>query len=141
MRRLMAVLALAATLGLGAGVPAASAQMDPYGGLGYGAGYWPGSPVGPLAIPGPAPYGPYGVGGYAGWPGYGGVPSGSFPYYAWPLLSGVYNATGFPSFGLFPYLALNGNVANPSPYASIQPYAFFMGCTSTYTGSNFYVCR
>jgi hypothetical protein len=178
MRRLMVALALAATLGLGAGVPAASAQGDPYGGFygqgGYGAygpagmggygqsgysaygpagpggygyggyygpGYTPGGAVGPLAIPGPQPYGPYGAGGYGGIPGYGGVPYGTWNAYASPVLSGVYTQTGFPTFGLFPYAAANGNVANPSPYNSYQPYAFFMGCSSTYTGSNYYVCR
>jgi hypothetical protein len=169
MRRLMVVLALGATL-LGAGVPAASAQMDPYGGYGYGsygyggagyggasygatgsgawpyggyqgAGYTPGGPTGPLAIPGPYPTGPYGAGGYSGVAGYGGAPYGSWPYYASPVLSGIYNQTGFPNFGLFPYLAANGNVANTSPYQYNQPYAFFMGCTSTYSASNYYVCR
>jgi hypothetical protein len=159
MRRLMVVLALGATL-LGAGVPAASAQWDPYGGYGYGgygyggassgawpyggyqgAGYMPGGPTGPLAIPGPYPTGPYGAGGYAGYPGYAGAPYGSWPYYASPVLSGIYNQTGFPNFGLFPYLAANGNVTNPSPYQYNQPYAFFMGCTSTYSASNYYVCR
>ncbi|HEY7063103.1 MAG TPA: hypothetical protein VII06_16610 [Chloroflexota bacterium] len=166
MRRLMVVLALGATL-LGAGVPAASAQLDPYGGMGYGgygayggyggysgygtgapayggytgAPYAPGGAVGPLAIPGPYPVGPYGSGGYGYPQGYGGVPYGNWPYYAGPTLSGIYNATGSPTFGLFPYLAQNGNFANPSPYQYNQPYAFFMGCTSTYTASNFYVCR
>jgi hypothetical protein len=175
MRRLMVVLALGATL-LGAGVPAASAQMDPYGGYGYagagygggygyagagyagagygspgyasygyggytGPGYTPGGPIGPLSIPGQYPVGPYGSGGYGGVPGYAGVPYGSWPYYAAPSLSGQYNATGYPTFGLFPYLAQNGNTTNPSPYQSNQPYAFFMGCTSTYSSSNYYVCR
>jgi hypothetical protein len=111
-----------------------------YGGY-YGPGYAPGGPVGPLAIPGPYPSGPYGSGGYGGIPGYGGVPYGSFPYYGSPVTSGVYNATGYPTFGLFPWLAANGNTTNPSPYSSFQPYAFFMGCSSTYTASNYYVCR
>jgi hypothetical protein len=157
MRRLMVVLALGATL-LGAGVPAASAQMDPYGGYGYagygnpgyagygyggyyGPGYTPGGPIGPLSIPGPYPLGPYGSGGYGGVPGYAGVPYGSWPQYAAPALSGVYSQTGYPTFGLFPYLAANGNTTNPSPYQYNQPYAFFMGCTSTYSASNYYVCR
>ena len=165
MRRLMVALALAATLGLGAGGPAASAQVDPYGGYYgqgggfygqgsygggygpaspggwgyggyYGPGYAPGGPVGPLSIPGPLPYGPYGAGGYGGIPGYGGVPYGTWNAYASPVLSGMYTQTGFPTFGLFPYIAANGNVANPSPYSSYQPYAFFMCCGSTYTGIN-----
>jgi len=182
MRRLMVVLALGATL-LGAGVPAASAQIDPnggygaagygatgygaagygaagYGAAGYGAagygtpgnssygyggytgaGYTPGGPVGPLSNPGPYPTGPYGAGGYGGYPGYAGVPYGSWPQYAAPVLSGIYNQTGYPTFGLFPYLAANGNTSNPSPYQYNQPYAFFTGCTSTYTASNYYVCR
>jgi hypothetical protein len=158
MRRLMVALALGATL-LGAGVPAASAQWDPYGGYGYaggygypayagygyggyyGPGYTPGGPIGPLAIPGPYPQGPYGSGGYGGPSGYAGVPYGTWPYYAAPSLSGVYNQTGYPTFGLFPYLAANGNTTNPSPYLFNQPYAFFMGCTSTYSASNYYVCR
>ncbi len=166
MRRLIVFLALAAVPVLGGVAPTGSAQYyDPYGGMapyggayagGYGGAYggsgWgyggytgapyaPGGAVGPLSLPGPLPYGPYGAGGYAGVAGYGGAPYGSFPYYGSPVLSGVYNATGYPTFGLFPYLAANGNTTNPSNYTSYQPYAFFMGCGSTYTGSNYYVCR
>ncbi|HZU05865.1 MAG TPA: hypothetical protein VFB73_07825 [Chloroflexota bacterium] len=122
MRRLVAVLALGVALGLGVGAPVASAQM----------GY---------ASPWAFPVAPYGYGGYGGPPGYAGFPYGAFPAYAAPVLSGVYNSTGFPTFGLFPYLALYGNVANPSPYFAYIPFAPFFGCTSTYTGSNYYVCR
>ena len=162
MRRLVVVLALGAVLGLGAGVPAASAQTVGYPGYGYSgyAGYggdpgvsglaYPGasygyaggySGVGPLAIPGPYPSGPYGAGGYGGVPGYAGVPYGSFPAYAAPIVSGLYNATGYPTFGLFPYQAQSGGVANSGAYSYNNPYAFFLGCTSTYTASSFYVCH
>ena len=85
--------------------------------------------------------GPYGAGGYSGVAGYGGAPYGGFVNYASPLLSGAYSATGYPTFGYFPYSALAGNTTNPSPYGYYQPYASFLGCTNTYTASNFYVCR
>ncbi len=152
MRRLMVVLALGAALGLGAGAPAASAQMgyDPYAG-GYGYGYAAGTPYGyaggapyafnPAFPIGPYAAGPYGAGGYGGLPGYGGVPYGTFAAYASPLATGAYSPTGYPTFGAFPYYALNGNTTNPSPYGYYNPYAMFFGCTSTYTASNFYVCR
>ena len=140
--------------GAGAGYPAFG--YDPYGGLagygatGFGLGGYPGvgytgaAPLalpGPLAIPGPQPYGPYGSGGYGGYPGYGGTPYGTWPGYAAPVLTGVYNPTGFPTFGLFPYLAQTQQVANSSPYYSYNPYAIFFGCSATYTGSSYYVCR
>ena len=48
---------------------------------------------------------------------------------------------GYPTFGYFPYSALAGNTTNPSPYGYYNPYAMFLGCTNTYTASNFYVCR
>jgi hypothetical protein len=184
MRRLLAVLALAAAVGVGAEASVVSAQMpyDPYGSSGYSGvnlggypgynGAYPGSmgaypgyagsyaaypgaspygmstmgypgysSVGPLAIPGPYPQGPYTSGGYSGVPGYGGVPYGSFTSYAGPILSGSYNATGFPTFGLFPWYAQGGGVSNPTAYSSFSPYALFLGCSSTYSGSNYYVCR
>jgi hypothetical protein len=168
MRRLVVVLALGAALGLGAGAPAVSAQMvDPYAGAypmggapmagygAYGAGY--GAPLGGYAGYGAPtlgygtygtaagyggyPLGPYGSGGYGGPPGYGGTPYGSWPGYASQVLTGAYTATGYPTFGYFPYSALNGNTTNPSPYGYYNPYAFFLGCSSTYSASNFYVCR
>ena len=142
MRRLVVVLALGAALGLGAGAPAASAQVmiDPY------AGGYPGpGPYGYAGPAGPSPFGaavgPYGYGGYGGLPGYGGAPYGGFAAYNAPVLSGAYTATGSPTFGYFPYYALGGNVANPSPFGYYNPYAMFLGCSSTYTASNFYVCR
>ena len=137
MRRSIVALALGATLVLGVGVPAASAQYVPYGGYPYYGGY-PG--LGCLTYCYPyAGYGSYRApyGGYAlPYGGYGAV----WPY-ASPVLSGLYNATGAPTFGVFPYLALAGNFANPSPYGYYQPYAFFLGCSPTYTASNYYVCR
>ncbi|HLI29303.1 MAG TPA: hypothetical protein VKZ60_19720 [Chloroflexota bacterium] len=125
MRRSIVALALGAVLALGAGVPAVSAQYLPYGGYPYygypglGYSYW--APYGGYALP----YGGYG----AVWP------------YAAPILSGAYNATGAPTFGVFPYLALAGNFATAAPFGYYQPYAFFLGCSPTYTASNYYVCR
>lgn len=127
MRRSIVALGLGALLALAVAVPAASAQYLPYGGYPYYGGY-PG-----LGYPGYwAPYGGFGLpyGGYgAVWP------------YAAPILSGAYNATGAPTFGVFPYLALAGNFATAAPYGYYQPYAFFLGCSPTYTASNYYVCR
>jgi hypothetical protein len=136
------------------GSPYGGAYGSPYGGM-YGGAYggmyggYPGMGYGAPGYSSPAA--PFGyIGGYPGvtspytysqFPGYGPVPGGGFGQYASPIGSGVYNQTGYPTFGAFPYLALYGNVANPSLYNSYQPYAFFMGCSSTYSQSNFYVCR
>jgi len=114
-----------------------------YPGMGYGygtGGYGYSSPATPFGSIGgyPGVTSPYT---YSQFPGYGPVPGGGFGIYASPIGSGYYNQTGYPTFGAFPYLALTGNVANPSVYNSYQPYAFFMGCTSTYSQSSFYVCR
>ena len=103
-----------------------------YGAAGYGAGS---VPIGAFSAVPTAPVGTPGVGGY------GGGPYGGFTNYASPLLSGAYSATGYPTFGYFPYSALAGNTTNPSPYGYYNPYAMFLGCTNTYTASNFYVCR
>jgi hypothetical protein len=136
MRRLVVALALGAALGLGAGASAASAQ-----GYGYATGYTPG--IYPGYGLGPYPSGPYGSGGgYVAPPGYGGSPYGGYPGYVSQVATGLYNQTGSPTFGFFPYLQQLGSVAGGgSPYSYYSPYAFFLGCTNTYSGSAYYVCR
>lgn len=163
MRRLLVVLALGAALGLSAGVPTASAQYpgypsQSYGTYGPGYGGYAGTAAYPGYAGGYAAAGGYpgyagGYGSLAGAPGvggypypsssyaYSGIPYGGFAQYAGPIATGLYNPTGYPTFGAFPYLAQYTNTTNPSLYSSYQPYAFFLGCSSTYSGSSFYVCR